>query len=149
MRRLLVIVLLTGFIPVSSLGYAGFAVLGLHSHCRCHSSNENRSRAQNPQLVCGHHHCGEHHENCPVFAGREKSSAARNSQEESSNRPEHSEECVLCQFFRYAKLQADYTLPPHQVIHRVFQKLFLLEEFLVVFDYSLRPTPRGPPAIIS
>ena len=47
------------------------------------------------------------------------------------------------------KLQADYTLPPHQVIHRVFQKLFLLEEFLVVFDYSLRPTPRGPPAIIS
>ena len=62
MRRLLAITLLTAFIPVSLLGYAGFAVLGIHSHCDCHLASGNNTGGQNRQPACIHHRHGDHHQ---------------------------------------------------------------------------------------
>ncbi len=69
MRRLLVIVLLTAFIPVSLLGYAGFAVLGIHSHCDCHCSSEYGPSSQTQQLACDFHHHDYNHERRTVPVG--------------------------------------------------------------------------------
>ena len=54
---------------------------------------------------------------------------------------QESEECVLCQFLRYAKIQIVHALPPTQVTPLVLQRLFFSKDFLVVFDYTLRPIP--------
>ncbi len=149
MRRLLVIVLLTAFIPVSLLGYAGFAVLGIHSHCDCHCSSEYGPSSQTQQLACDFHHHDNNPERRTVPAGITHSDSGPISPKQSSEPSENSEECVLCQFFSCAKLQAVYTQPPTQVTHFVLQRIIFPEDIFAAFDYSLRPIPRGPPAIIS
>ena len=149
MRRLLVITLLTAFIPVSLLGYAGFAVLGIHSHCNCHFASGNNPEGQNLQRVCAHHRHEDHHQSRDVLKKTGENLASQSSPEQSNSPCQESEECVLCQFLRYAKIQVVHALPATQVTPLVVQRLFFSEDFLVVFDYTLRPIPRGPPAIIS
>ncbi len=149
MRRLLVIILLTAFVPVSLLGYGGFAVLGIHSHCECLSLGKCGAKAQAHQRACNHHHYGDHHKGSTVLAETSKTSSAQPSRHQPSDSSENAEDCVLCHFFGYAKLQTAYTLPPTQVTQLVLQRLFLPDDFFVVFDYSLRPIPRGPPTSIS
>ncbi len=149
MRRLLVIVLLTAFLPVSLLGYGGFAVLGIHSHCRCLSSGKYGPEAQTHQQSCTHHHYEDLHKNLTALTEKTEASSAGNSRQQTGDPSEKSEDCVLCQFFGYAKLQTAYALPPSQVTHLSLQRLFFPEDFFVVFDYTLRPIPRGPPTSIS
>lgn len=149
MRRLLVIVLLTAFIPVSLLGYSGFAVLGIHSHCECLSFGKYGPDVQNHQRPCNHYHCRDHNKGLTALAETTEASTARNSSQQPSDPSGNSEDCVLCQFFGYAKLQTAYTLPPTQVTHLVLQRLFFPDDFFTVFDYTLRPIPRGPPTSIS
>ena len=149
MRRLLVIVLLTAFIPVSLLGYAGFAVLGIHSHCDCHCSSEYGPSSQIQQLSCDNNHYDNNPERCTIPAGISHLTPRPISRGQSSEPSEDSEECVLCQFFSYAKLQDVYTQPLTQVTHFVLQRIIFPEDIFAAFDYSLRPIPRGPPVIIS
>tara|TARA_B100000497_G_C7495764_1_gene303083 strand:- start:123 stop:575 length:453 start_codon:yes stop_codon:yes gene_type:complete len=149
MRHLLVIVLLTAFIPVSLLGYEGFAVLGIHSHCGCHCSSEYGPSSQAQQLACDFHHYDNNPKHHTVPAGITHAASGPISPKQSSEPSENSEECVLCQFFSYAKLQAVYTQPPTQVTHFVLQRIIFPEDIFAAFDCSLRPIPRGPPAIIS
>ena len=149
MRHLLVIVLLTAFIPVSLLGYEGFAVLGIHSHCGCHCSSEYGPSSQAQQLACDFHHYDNNPNHHTVPAGITHAASGPISPKQSSEPSENSEECVLCQFFSYAKLQAVYTQPPTQVTHFVLQRIIFPEDIFAAFDCSLRPIPRGPPAIIS
>lgn len=149
MRRLLAITLLTAFIPVSLLGYAGFAVLGIHSHCDCHLASGNNTGGQNRQPACTHHRHGDHHQSRDALKKTAGNSEPQSSPKQSNSPSQESEECVLCQFLRYAKIQVAYALPATQVTPLVLQRLFFSEDFLVVFDYTLRPIPRGPPAIIS
>ena len=149
MRHLLVIVLLTAFIPVSLLGYEGFAVLGIHSHCGCHCSSEYGPSSQAQQLACDFHHYDNNPKHHTVPAGITHAASGPISPKQSSEPSENSEECVLCQFFSYAKLQAVYTQPPTQVTHFVLQRLTFPADIFAAFDCSLRPIPRGPPAIIS
>jgi len=148
MRRLLVIVLLTAFIPVSLLGYAGFAVLGIHSHCDCHCSSDDSPSSQTQQLACDYRHYDNNPERRSIPAGITHPAPEPISRGQSNEPSENSEECVLCQFFSYAKLQAVYTQPPTQVNHFVLQRIIFPEDIFAAFDYSLRPIPRGPPAII-
>ena len=149
MRRILAITLLTAFIPASLLGYAGFAALGIHSHCDCHFPSGNNTRGQNRQTVCAQHRHGDHHQGRDVPKKTAGNQASQSSPEQSNSPSQESEECVLCQFLRYAKIQVVYALPATQASPLVLQRLFFSEDFLVVFDYTLRPIPRGPPAIIS
>lgn len=149
MRRLLVITLLTAFIPVSLLGYAGFAVLGIHSHCDCHFASGPNPEGQNRQRVCAHHRHEDHHQSRDVLKKAGENLTSQSSPEQSNSPFQESEECVLCQFLRYAKIQVVHVLPATQVTPLVLQRLFFSEDLLAVFDHTLRPIPRGPPAIIS
>ena len=149
MRRFLVITLLTAFIPVSLLGYAGFSVLGIHSHCDCHFASGNNTGGHNRQLACTHHRHGDHHQSRDTLKKTVGNRGPQSSPGQSNSPSQESEECVLCQFLRYAKIQVVHALPATQVTPLVVQRLFFSEDFLVVFDYTLRPIPRGPPAIIS
>ena len=142
MRYLLVFLLLTAFIPVSVLGHAGFQFLGIHSHCSCQTAH--RSSSTNHGKFCyprGHDHDDAHACTAQQWHTHHSSNPLSSSSE--------SQDCVLCQFLRHAKPQVSPINIPDCVFSLVFQRLVFSNDILVVFDYSLRPIPRGPPAHVS
>ena len=145
MRRLLVTLLLLAFIPVSVLGHAGFQVLGIHSHCECHPSANSGHR--HTVGTCSHHHHGHHHHSHGVVAQTRETPSPSDSQEHSHSPSQESQDCVLCQFLSCVKSQTNHTFTPECISSLVIQKLVFSNDFFVVFDYSLRPIPRGPPVI--
>ena len=145
MRRLLVTLLLSAFIPVSVLGHAGFQVLGIHSHCECHTSNT--SSDQHQANTCSHHNHGHHNHSHDLVSEARENHSHHGSQEHSHSPSRESQDCVLCQFLSYAKAQTNHTFTPECICSLVIQKLVYSNDLFMVFDYSLRPIPRGPPAL--
>ena len=142
MRYLLVFLLLTAFIPVSVLGHAGFQIFGIHSHCSCQTAQ--RSSSTNHRKSCDSHRRdhGDAHACIAQQWHPHHSSKPLSSSSES-------QDCVLCQFLRHAKPQVSPINIPDCGSSLVFQRLVFSNDILVVFDYSLRPIPRGPPAHVS
>ncbi len=142
MRYLLVFLLLTAFIPVSVLGHAGFQVFGIHSHCSCQTAD--RSSSTNHGKSCDPHR----HDHGDAHSGTTQQWHTHDSSNPLSSSGE-SQDCVLCQFLRHAKPQVSSINVPDCRSSLVFQRLVFPNDILVVFDYSLRPIPRGPPAHVS
>ncbi len=141
MRYLLVFLLLAAFIPIAVLGHAGFQVFGIHSHCNCQTAHQ--SSSSNSGKSCHRRNHGHNHRDAHTGTTQQWPS------HDSSNPPSSSgdsQDCVLCQFLRHAKPQASHKKIADSVCSLVFQRLVFLSDVLVVFDYSLRPIPRGPPA---
>ena len=144
MRYPLVFLLLAAFIPISVLGHAGFQFFGIHSHCNCQTAHQ--SSSNNYGKSC--HHRNHSHNHGDAHTDTTQQWPSHNSSNPLSSSSD-SQDCVLCQFLRHAKPQVSLINIPDSVSSLVSQRLIFLNDVLVVFDHSLRPIPRGPPAHVS
>lgn len=146
MSRIVTFLLLCSFGLASMLGHGGFHVLGLHSHCQNHSADggiHSHVASQHSDHLSHHNHT--HH----VTGLSESESPCHHNNHQAPIHQDSSDACTICQFLSLSK--ADIVQPPtsHCFFATVFHKLVTSNDILLPFDFSLRPIPRGPPALFA
>ena len=149
MAKTVTFLLLCSFGLASTLGHGGFHILGLHSHCGAQHTAFATSHTNGNHTDHHSHHEHAHHTN--FFTGLEDS--CHHSQHQTPSPPlvpkDHSEDCVICQFLGLTKAHIVHTPIWHCVSATVPHLLVVKNDILLSFDFSLRPCPRGPPAIFA